>query len=139
MRPDFNSTTSQRGFSLVAAIFVMIVVALVIAGISRLAINQHGTSSLSIQQARAYQAARAGLDWGIYQASKGSCTGSSSLTMAGSTLAEFNGVLVTCAVTNYSEDGATVRIFSLTATAQNGNPATRADYAYRRLSATLEN
>ena len=139
MRPDLNLGNRQRGFSLVAAMFVMIVVALVIAGMVRLATNQSGTGSLAIQQARAYQAARAGLEWGIHQALNGSCAASSSLTLAGSSLAAFNGVLVTCTVTNYSEEANPVRIYSLTATAQNGSPALLPDYAYRRLSAVVEN
>ena len=138
MRPESKLFNSQRGFSLVAAMFVMIVVALVIAGMVQLSVNQHGTSSLSIQQARAYQAARAGLEWGIHQALTGSCAASSSLTLTGTSLAAFSGVLVTCTVSNYSEASSAVRIYNLTATAQNGSPALLPDYAYRRLSAVLE-
>lgn len=128
---------AQRGFSLVAAIFVMIIVALVIAAMSRLAINQHGTGSLAIQQARAYQAARAGLEWGIARAVGGNCVANSTLTLNAS-LAEFNGVAVSCALRSYVEDGAPVSIYSLTATAQNGSVSARPDYAFRSLSAVVE-
>lgn len=68
MRPEFAS--AQRGFGLVAALFLIIVIAGVIAAMSRLAVAQHGTSSLALQQARAYQAARAGLEWGIHRVVK---------------------------------------------------------------------
>ena len=142
MRPESNLLNNQRGFSLVAAMFVMIVVALVIAGMVQLSVNQHGTSSLSIQQARAYQAARAGLEWGIHKVTKGSCADSSSLTMTGSSLAEFDGVVVNCKhlgeADGYMVDGEEVHIYKVTATAQNGSPATRPDYAYRSLSAVVE-
>ena len=62
----------QSGFALVAAMFVIIIIALVIAAMMRMAGNQHGTNSLAIQQARAYQAARSGLEWGISSALAGS-------------------------------------------------------------------
>lgn len=140
MRPESKRLNSQRGFSLVAAMFVMIVVALVIAGMVQLSVNQHGTSSLSIQQARAYQAARAGLEWGIHQGSCATST-SSNLSLAGSSLAEFDGVLVECRPEHpggYLEDGEAVHIFRVTATAQNGSPAARPDYAYRKLTAVVE-
>lgn len=129
----------QTGFALVAAMFVLIIIALVIAAMLRLAGNQHGTNSLAIQQARAYQAARAGLEWGISSALAGTCLPSKALVMSGSNLAEFDGVQVNCAPQTYSENGNSVRLYTLTATAQNGAPGTRPDYAYRRLTATVEN
>lgn len=129
----------QTGFALVAAMFVMIIIALVIAAMMRMAGNQHGTNSLAIQQARAYQAARAGLEWGISSALAGSCLSSKTLVMSGSNLSEFDGVQVNCGLQTYSEDGSTVRIYTLTASAQNGVPGGRPDYAYRRLTATVEN
>lgn len=132
----------QAGFALVAAMFVMIIIALVIAAMMRMAGNQHGTNSLAIQQARAYQAARAGLEWAIAQAAQpvgaGSCAGSAPVSMAGSSLAEFT-VTVACNVNTYSDSGAALNIYQLTATAQNGAPGGRPDYAYRRLTATVEN
>ena len=60
MRPD--TLRRQRGFGLVAALFVIIVITLVIAAMARLSTTQHGSNSLALQQARAYQAARAGLE-----------------------------------------------------------------------------
>jgi MSHA biogenesis protein MshP len=128
----------QSGFALVAAMFVIIIIALVIAAMMRMAGNQHGTNSLAIQQARAYQAARSGLEWGINSALAGTCLPSKTLVMTGSNLSEFEGVLVTCSVNPYSENGAAVNIYQLTATAQNGLPGSRPDYAFRQLAAVLE-
>src|SRR5690606_39688153 len=67
MRPEFVPNARQRGFGLVAALFLILVIAGVIAAMARLAVTQHSTSSLALQQARAYQAARAGLEWGMYR------------------------------------------------------------------------
>jgi MSHA biogenesis protein MshP len=130
----------QAGFALVAAMFVIIIIALVIAAMMRMAGNQHGTNSLAIQQARAYQAARAGIDWGISRALAGNCAGSSTLSLAVSNLSEFsNGLQVSCTRVSYSENGVPVVIYTLTATAQNGAVGSKPDYAYRRLTATVEN
>jgi MSHA biogenesis protein MshP len=134
-----NSPRQQTGFALVAAMFLIIIIALVIAAMTRMAGNQSGTNSLAIQQARAYQAARAGIDWGINQAVAGSCVGSKLLDLTGSNLSEFNNAEVSCVRVDYLENGNAVRIYTLTATAQNGVPGSRPDYAYRRLTATVEN
>lgn len=141
MRPSSprSLASKQTGFALVAAMFVMIIIALVVVAMTRLAGNQHGTNSLAIQQARAYQAARSGLDWGITRALSGNCAASTSISLSGSNLSEFSGMLVTCSLASYTEETRTVRIYTLTATAQNGAPAARPDYAYRRLTAVVEN
>ncbi len=129
----------QSGFSLVAAIFVLIVVTLVVVGMARLAGNQHGTLSLGVQQARAYQAARAGLEWAVAQANAGQCAASASISLQGSSLAEFDGVQVNCIRTAYNgDDGSVLGLYQLTAQAQNGAPGSRPDYAFRRLSALVE-
>ena len=43
----------ERGFGLVAAMFVILIIAAVIAAMARLATTQNATNSLAIQQARA--------------------------------------------------------------------------------------
>lgn len=65
----------QHGFGLVAAMFLIIIIAGAIAAMWRISATQTATSSLALQQTRAYQAARAGLEWGIYQfVNNASCT-----------------------------------------------------------------
>ncbi|PTU74239.1 hypothetical protein [Pseudomonas mangrovi] len=129
MRPDAR----QRGFGLVAALFIIIVIAAVIAVMARLSVTQSATNSMGLQQARAYQMAQAGLEWGIARAVAGqSCAGS--LTLEGFSIA------VTCAATSagaVAEENKTVNFRQITATAQYaaaGSP----DYAYRQLTAVVE-
>ncbi|MCI0919048.1 hypothetical protein JNA64_17970 [Pseudomonas stutzeri] len=137
MPPDFQPPRRSAGFGLVAALFLMIVVALVIMAMAHLSATQHGTGSLAIQQARAYQAARAGLEWGIAQAIDGGVCPTASPSLMGSGLAEFT-VGVTCKPLEYTEGAGSVAIYQLTATAQNGAPGSRPDYAYRQLTAVVE-
>ncbi|MEO4048504.1 hypothetical protein AAFN46_15620 [Pseudomonas sp. CAU 1711] len=137
MRPE-PTLRRETGFGLVAALFLIIVVTLLVVAMARLSSVQHGSTSLAIQQARAYQAARAGLEWGISRAFNAGACAAGNPSLAGSGLAEF-AVGVACSVSSYTDDdGSLVQIYRITATAQNGTPAGRPDYAYRQLSATVE-
>jgi len=141
----------ERGFALVAALFVMVVIALVIMMMSRLSVTQNASLDLGIQQARAYQAARAGLEWGLYQLLRednvaGICPENDSISLAGSGLSDFTVSLacvkLPCGTKNCTEDYVDgllpFNLYRLTATASNGNPAERADYAWRQLEVTVE-
>jgi MSHA biogenesis protein MshP len=129
MRPE----RYQRGFGLVAAMFVIIIIAAVIATMARLSVGQNAATGLAIQQARAYQAAQAGLEWGINRAVSGQpCA--SDFTLSGFA------IVVTCTATApvlLAEENRTVQFYALTATAQYGVTGSP-DYAYRQLSAVVE-
>ena len=73
----FQKLTGQQGFTLVQAIFIVVVLALLGAAMVRLLGVQTATSTLAVQQARAYAAARSGLEWGATRAVAGaSCSDS---------------------------------------------------------------
>lgn len=57
----------MRGFSLVSAIFLLVVLAGLGAAMVQLSTMQHTSSALDVQGTRAYQAARAGIEWGLYR------------------------------------------------------------------------
>lgn len=132
MRPDFP----QRGFGLVAALFVIVVIAAAIAVMARLALTQSATNSLALQQARAYQMAQAGLEWGIARAVAGqSCAGT--LTLEGFAIAVTCQVSPTLGSLSLPEEGRDLSFFSIVSTAEFAAPGSP-DYAYRRLAATVE-
>jgi MSHA biogenesis protein MshP len=87
----------QAGVGLVTAIFLLVVLAGL--GVAMVSVfnAQQTASNQDLQGARAYQAARAGLEWGLFQQMRnGRCDASKSFAMpAGSTLAGFQ-VVVTC-------------------------------------------
>jgi MSHA biogenesis protein MshP len=58
----------QRGFTMVSAVFLLVVLAGLGAAIANISFMQHTSSSLDVQGSRAYQAARAGVEWGLHQA-----------------------------------------------------------------------
>lgn len=64
---------NQHGFTLVQAVFVLVVLGLLGVAMMRLSGLQSSTSVFALQGARAYQAARSGLEWGAARAATGNC------------------------------------------------------------------
>lgn len=68
MCPRYLSRThAQRGFAMVTAIFLLVVLAALGAAMLTFSSAQHVGSAMDVQGARAYQAARAGIEWGAYK------------------------------------------------------------------------
>jgi MSHA biogenesis protein MshP len=57
----------QRGFGIVAAIAVLVILAGLSAGIVAIGTTQQMSSAMDVMSARAYQAAKAGNEFGLYQ------------------------------------------------------------------------
>jgi MSHA biogenesis protein MshP len=151
MRPD-----PQRGFSLVAAIFLLVVLSLLGALIASVTGMSQASSQVDLLGVRAYHAARAGMEWGAHQvldpnnteAACGikSCTTSpTNLNSLGGSLSGLT-VTVTCSVAaNTTEVNRNIRVFQITATACNQPaadgtcPATSPAHGYvsRQLQATV--
>ena len=137
----------QTGFTLASAIFLIVVLAALGAfAVTVSGLNQ-SSSALDLQGARAYQAARAGIEWGAYQTLQNipgafttACNGatyaaptSQSLSGLAGTLAPFS-VTVTCGSSSYTEGTATVRIYQIVSTATGGGGALQVE---RQLQATI--
>ena len=104
-----------RGFAIVSAIFILVVLAALGAFIVSVSTSQQVGSALDIQGVRAYQAARAGIEWGLYrQLQINSCVGATSFSPTASTLSGFT-VTVTCMLALDPNSGPTV--YTITATA----------------------
>jgi MSHA biogenesis protein MshP len=58
---------TARGFAILSAIFILVVLAALGAFILTISSGQQIGSALDVQGVRAYQAARAGIEWGLYQ------------------------------------------------------------------------
>src|SRR3989442_6606212 len=57
----------QTGFSIIAAIFLLVVLAVLGAFIVSVTGMQQSSGQLDVLGVRAYQSARAGMEWGAYQ------------------------------------------------------------------------
>jgi MSHA biogenesis protein MshP len=149
MCPDYlrisrmaNTLACQRGFSIVSAIFLLVVLATLGALMVTFTTVQHTTVAQDVQGARAYQAARAGAEWGVYQIKKAggpSCSASTNLPLGG-TLSGF-AVTVTCAATGpVTEEGVNVMFYTITSTATTQGTAVGAiDHIERQVLVTVEN
>jgi MSHA biogenesis protein MshP len=136
MKNPKASERRVRGFALVPALFLIVVVSLLAVIAVRITTAQQETVVLGLQQARALAAARAGVDWAAYNALNGNCAGGT-LNLSAASLAGY-AVIVTCAATFYSDGNGSFQAYSITATATFGNYGS-ADFARRVMRATFTN
>lgn len=125
------------GFALVSAIFLLVVLALLGTMMVSLSSTQQVGQVRDVLGSRAYFAARAGIEWGVFQALRnGSCIGSSTLpALAGS--AQGFAVQVGCAASGpFDEGGTTVWVYKITSTATKGTLGAL-DYVDRQLMAVV--
>jgi len=127
----------RRGFSLVTAIFLLVVVAGLAAYMVTLGSTQQQTSMLSILGARTLAATESGLEWGVQRVvTTDACFGSpASFTLSGGSAAGY-AVVATCAETSHTEGASTFKVFQLGATASRGG-AGSADFTQRTMRATI--
>jgi len=108
----------QHGFLVIAAVFLLVVLAGLVAYLTTVSTTSQAASAADFNAARAYQAARAGIEWGAYQVLRNSggaftttCNGgtaTSSLTVGSFTAS------VTCtASASLTEGASTVRAYRI--------------------------
>ncbi len=131
-----KSVPDQRGFTLITAIFLLVVVASLVVFMTNIRVAQQTTLVYGVQGARAMQAARSGLEWGIHESIvNGNCAASATFTIAQPTLDNFS-VTVQCNGTTHTEGVTTLTTYQLTAIASSGVFGTL-DYVQRRIQATV--
>jgi MSHA biogenesis protein MshP len=133
-----TNTKKHRGFGAIAAMVVVVFLGVLAAAMMKIGVSQHTNSAQDVLSARAWQAARAGTEWGLYQALRNNaCTAGTTLDLSSA-----NGfrVTVSCSAKTYNEGeipGATggvqtVTVFTIRAVACNvsgGCPASGAQVA----------
>ncbi len=125
----------QRGFVMLAAIFLVVLLAALGAFMVTFSNTQHLTSALDVQGSRAYWAARTGLEWaaGSSLAVAPTCPASPALL----TVDGFS-VSVTFICNSYDESGLSKTVIWMTAIASSGGNVGDLGYIERSLSATAE-
>jgi len=135
----------------IAAVFLLVVLAGLVAYLMTVSTTSQAASAADFNSARAYQAARAGSEWAMYlvlRTSGGAGTlktdcepGPTTKTLSpGGALSAFT-VSVVCSSATYTEGAATVRRYSIAATACN-EPAcpsatTSATYVERKVTVSV--
>ena len=130
-----NSRKRGAGFTLVSAIFLMVVLAILGVAMVTLSSVQHATSAQQVQTVRATYAARTGMEWAAKRAETGTCV-AATLTPGG-TLSGFT-VTVSCAATNHDigDPAQLQQYYRVTVTAQSGTYGSP-DYVTRRAEAKV--
>ncbi|BCB25401.1 hypothetical protein SKTS_02870 [Sulfurimicrobium lacus] len=128
----------QQGFTMVSAIFLLVVLAALGAFMLTFSSVQHTTATTDIQGSRAYQAARAGIEWAAFQVLDPAGASVVAPTnpawpnfpacpagpfpvagFAGTNLAGF-AVTVACVRSDHTEGSMNVVVYQLTSTATGG-------------------
>lgn len=136
--PRIASPISNRGISLVAALFLIVVLAALAAFAVRIGAGQQQTVNLALLNARALAAANSGIEWGAYRALRASgCTTTTTTTLS-LTEATLNGfsVTVVCVPTDHPDNNTTVHVYQIDSTATSGTYGTP-DYVSRHEYATF--
>lgn len=108
---------NRRGFAMLSAIFILVVLAALGAFIVNISTTQQVGSALDLQGVRTYQAARAGIEWGLYrQLRDGSCAVATSFPFTADTLAGLT-VTVVCTATPDPGGFGGPTVYSITSTA----------------------
>lgn len=144
MRPRLRR---QRGFAIVTAIFLLVVLSALGAFMVTMSTTQNVTAAQDIQGSKAYQAARTGAEWGAYQILQrngdafalacqvGPTT--QSLPPLGGMLAGFT-VSVNCVANPYTEGANSLWVYQLTSTATMGVLGSTG-YVDRQVRISVEN
>jgi MSHA biogenesis protein MshP len=151
-----RASSPEGGFAFIAALFLLVVLGAFVAFVTTISMNAQSAGALAVQGTRAYEAARAGVEWATYQVldprqaingtvtTPPACFASPSTPALPGDLARFS-LSVTCtrypdnsAAPNYYEEGSlrTV-VYDVTSTATQGTPGA-ADYVERQLQVRIE-
>jgi MSHA biogenesis protein MshP len=135
--PNSFRLRKQHGFTLVMAIFILVVLALLGAYMSRLTGVQRAVASDALQGARAYLAAKAGLGWATSKLSGvGTCADVNAQTaMSIPDNAGFT-VALSCTSSTFQEGANTVNVYRINTKSQYGTYGD-ADYIYRELETSM--
>lgn len=147
-----NRPFRSQGFGLIAIMVVLVMLAGMAAAVVRLGWSSQTNMSQELLAARATQAARTGIEWGVYQAIKGSWTACSGATHTLDLSTDLGmHVTVTCTRDTYNEGesspgvAAPVNVFVIdavactAATCPDNTAAVGPYYAERAMQAVISN
>lgn len=143
-----RSRRRARGVSLLTAVFLVVVLAGLAAAIARVALVQASSGALDLLGVQAYQAARSGLEWGIFRQLQTSPAGGECISSPARFALPSDGALrnfsvtVTCKKKTGNTAGDTTNGWTITAVACNqpgpcSNASTDPDYVQRTVQAEL--
>lgn len=128
----------NAGFALPTAIFVVVIVAGIVASMNRLASTQLSESIMQLQSTQAFWAAQTGLEWGMNTTANSASTPPACFANQTLNVGTFS-VTVRCQRNDYKEASPTSNWFHFKVTAEavtTGYSVDSPDYAWRSLQAS---
>lgn len=110
---QISARARQRGVSVITAVFLLLLMAVLAAAIANIVSTSHVNLAADIGGARAYQAARAGAEWGIFQLDPNAQTAALPDCVGGAPAVPGHTLTVTCTSSDYSEAGRSIRIYRI--------------------------
>lgn len=144
-KPQTVNRKPQTGFSLISAIFLLVVIAALGTFAVTLSTTQHQSQTMDVMGARAYQAALAGVEWAAFNVSLQAassanawpgCIAGAAVTVAGN-LAPFSPVTVNCSATSAVEGASTVWVYAVSSVAHTAGAAGDANYVEQVATAKM--
>jgi MSHA biogenesis protein MshP len=135
----------QHGFSIITAIFLLVVLSFLGIAMVSFSTSQHQSAAMDVMGSRAYQAARAGIEWqAFYVVNSASnaaaaipqCAAGNNLGALGGTLAPFT-VIVNCQAASHVEGASTIWIYDVSAVAQTGGVAGNPNFVERVINVKM--
>lgn len=147
---SIRAARRARGFLVIAAVFLLVVLAGLVAYLTTVSTTSQTASAADLNSSRAYQAARAGVEWGVFHilrdpaggTFKSGCeAGPTSVNLTlDSTLTSFL-VKVDCSSASFTEGAESPKTYSIVATGCNDtscpSATTASTYVERQLSVTI--
>ncbi len=125
------------GFALPSAIFLLVILASLAAFLVHLSTVQSATSAQDVQGSRAFHAARAGLEWGLYRVMMPATPSCAASTVLSATIDGFTVTVACNADGPYSEGGQSFSQYRLVSTARTSGAPGTLGYVERQVSATI--
>lgn len=134
----------HSGFSLVSAIFLLVVIAALGTFAVTLSTTQNQSQTMDVMGSRGYQAALAGVEWAAFNVAQqplsasaawASCTAGQSVSVP--SIAAFSPVTVNCSATSAVEATTTIWLYDVSAVAATGGAPGDANYIEQVATAKL--
>ena len=127
--------SAARGFALVSALFLIVVLSALGAFLVNIVAVQHATPAMRVHAARADYAARSGMAWAVHRALDSGTCADAGFDLVEGALAGFS-VSVRCASSIHDLSGAAVPYYVIDVSAQSGSYGS-ADFVARSLQAKV--
>lgn len=107
----------QHGVSLITGIFLLLLMSVLAAALVSIVSTAQLNAAADIDGIRAYQAARAGAEWGMFQLDPNAAGAALPDCVDGTPAVPGHAVTVTCTSDTYTEGGRDIRIYRITSLA----------------------